>query len=391
MSQRVLGELLGRTEDWQNKIENNRLPLDRLSVIRSVAEQLDVSIGDLLAEPGLVDSSQAVGARTIPALRDTLLSYTQLMPFMRSAASARPVQPLAQLDGRLKAVWDAYQASRIALVSASLPPLIADLDAAVDRLESQGSERARLLLSSAYHAAATVLTKVGEVDLAWVAAQRGFDIAQRLDEPLAWLSLARSVAHVMAASGRYVDAATLVENAVTHVGRVPDDASSEYLSVYGTIYLTGAMAAANAEDRALTSSFLAESSAIADQLGRDGNYAWTAFGPTNVAIHRVSTAMELGDVETALALGSRIDTSPLPIERQVRHSLELARALNARGKREKAEELVLTAEARAPEQVRHHSLCRNLVINWIRTAKARPSEHLTGLAERMKLVSVPLP
>ena len=29
---------------------------------------------------------------------------------------------------------------------------------------------------------------------------------------------------------------------------------------------------------------------LAEQLGEDANHAWTAFGPTNVAIHRVSAA-----------------------------------------------------------------------------------------------------
>lgn len=43
-----------------------------------------------------------------------------------------------------------------------------------------------------------------------------------------------------------------------------------------------------------------------------------AFGPTNVAIHRVATAAELGDVQVAVDLGPRVDTSALPVERRVR-------------------------------------------------------------------------
>lgn len=384
MSQRVLADLVGRTEDWLNKVENNRIQLDRVSVIQSLAHQLDISVGDLLAEPTLVDNSQAAGRPTVPALRDTLLSYTQLMPFARTKIDS--IQPLAQLDGRLKAVWDAYQASRFAYVSASLSPLIADLDAASHGYGSVDAEKANLMLASAYHAAATVLTKVGETDLAWVAAQRGFDIAQRIDEPVTWLSLARSITHVMMSTGRYRDATSLVQQAVTHVGSLSADASPEYLSVYGTLFLTGAMAAARADDRVLTRDCLAESASIAQQLGRDANYAWTAFGPTNVEIHRVATAMELDDVETALSLAPQIDTSTLPVERQVRHSLELARAHNARSKRDDALALVLSAEARAPEQVRHHGLSRSLVVNWVRTTKMRPSQGLADLAERMKVV-----
>ena len=57
---------------------------------------------------------------------------------------------------------------------------------------------------------------------------------------------------------------------------------------------------------------------------------WTAFGPTNVAIHRMTAAMELGDVQVAVDLAPRIDASALPTERRVRHAIETARAYTAR-------------------------------------------------------------
>ncbi|WP_410875180.1 helix-turn-helix domain-containing protein [Nocardia sp. A7] len=384
LSQRVLADMVGRTEDWLNKVENNRIQLDRISVIQNLAKQLDVSIGDLLAEPTLVDNSHVGGKPTIPALRDALTSYAQLMPFSRQEPTE--VQPIPQLAGRLQAVWDAYQSSRFAYVSASLPALITDLDVARRNSRADDSERALRLLASAYHAAATVLTKVGEVDLAWVAAQRGFDIAERVGEPVIWLSLARSVTHVTMSTGRHKDAAALVGQVASHVGSLPNDASAEYRSVYGTLFLTGAMAAARSDDRALTAEYLRESESAAVQLGRDANYAWTAFGPTNVKIHRVSTAMELDDVETALVVGQQVDASSLPTERQVRHSLELARAHSNRSRRDEALAILLAAEARAPEQVRHHALSRDLVVNWVRTGKSRPSSALAGLADRMNLV-----
>lgn len=384
-SQRVLADLVGRTEDWLNKVENNRIQLDRVSVIQSLADQLDITIGDLLAEPTLVDSSRAAGRPTIPALRKALLSYTELMPFVHQQAEREP-QPLAQLHGKLGSIWDAYQGSRFAYVSAVLPELIADASALVSSNQGTDTDDATLVLASAYHAAATVLTKVGELDLAWVAAQRGFDLSQRIGEPVSTLSLARSVAHVMLSTGRYRDAATLIQQVADHSGPVPSGATPEYLSVYGTLFLTGSMASARADDRGLTRDYLKEARAVAQRLGRDANYAWTAFGPTNVEIHQVSTAMELDDIETALTIGPQVDTSPLPVERQVRHMLELARANNARSKHDVALDLLLAAEARAPEQVRHHSLCRDLVVTWVRTTKGKPGNALAGLAQRIGVV-----
>jgi transcriptional regulator with XRE-family HTH domain len=51
MTQEVLAGLVARTVDWLGKVENNRIQLDRLSVIKSLADALDVTVGDLIAEP----------------------------------------------------------------------------------------------------------------------------------------------------------------------------------------------------------------------------------------------------------------------------------------------------------------------------------------------------
>jgi hypothetical protein len=110
---------------------------------------------------------------------------------------------------------------------------------------------------------------------------------------------------------------------------------------------------------------------------------WTAFGPTNVAIHRVATAMELGDVQVAVDLGQRVDATGLPVERQVRHALEVARALSGWNRVEQAVATVLAAEQLAPEQVRYHFITRHLVQSWMRSGRGRPSYQLTGLAQRI--------
>jgi hypothetical protein len=56
-------------------------------------------------------------------------------------------------------------------------------------------------------------------------------------------------------------------------------------------------------DLASAQDHLAKAEAAAQAQGRDANHLWTAFGPTNVAIHRVSVAAELGDYQRATALG----------------------------------------------------------------------------------------
>lgn len=96
--------------------------------------------------------------------------------------------------------------------------------------------------------------------------------------------------------------------------------------------------------------------------------------------------MELGDVQIAVDLGPRVDASPLPVERQVRHALETARAFSASNRSEEALEIVLDAERLAPEQVKHHAMSRNLVLGWVRARRGPSNVALDGLARRLHLV-----
>ncbi|MEV4240130.1 MULTISPECIES: hypothetical protein [unclassified Nocardia] len=96
--------------------------------------------------------------------------------------------------------------------------------------------------------------------------------------------------------------------------------------------------------------------------------------------------MELGDVQIALRLGPGLDTSALPVERRIRHQLELARAFNLAGRQQDSVSALLDAEQAAPEQVRHHYLSRQLVLTWMRNAHGGPSFVLQSLAQRMHVV-----
>lgn len=147
------------------------------------------------------------------------------------------------------------------------------------------------------------------------------------------------------------------------------------------------MAASRSEDRARTGDYLREAEESAARVGGDRNYLWTAFGPTNVAIHRVNTAMELGDAQLAADIGPDVNTEGLPAERRVRHLLDVARAFNQTGRRDDAIATVLDAERMAPEQVRHHYLGRQLVLGWVRTTVGSPPVELDRLARRMRVVS----
>ncbi len=386
VSQEVLAGLIGRTTDWLSKVENGHIMLDRLSVIKALADQLDVQIGDLIAEPSLLDWTADVNGSTVPALREALMDYRQASPLIGVARESEPPD-LDILRREVGSAWSSYQDSRYARATRLIPSVLADAQRAAHTYEGDELLRAQGLLAMAYQGAAMVLTKIGEADLAWIAADRGLAAAHASGNPVIIGSLFRSVAHCLLANGRFEAAKQLTADAGTYLQQHIAEPSPELLSVYGTLFLAGSMAAARSDDRPTAQTFLKEADESARRLGQDANHMWTAFGPTNVAIHRVGTAMEFGDVQVALDQGPRIDASALPIERRVRHGLELARAYTAHNEPDQALSFVLDAEELAPEQVRYHYLSRQLVTKWVRQQRGKPSYQLAELARRLRVIN----
>jgi hypothetical protein len=243
---------------------------------------------------------------------------------------------------------------------------------------------AQRMLALAYHAASATLTKVGETDLAWIASDRGLAAAEEAGDPAVLGSLLRSVAHSLLANARYADAAALADQGTKRLDLPGFEPGPLRWSLTGSLQLVGAMASARADDAREARRFLALARQAAQQLGRDANHAWTAFGPTNVAVHDLSVAVELGDLQTAAATAPTIDVRALPVERRVRHTLEVAKVYAMTGREDEGLAAVLHAEQAAPEQVKYHYIARELTLRWLRRTPTRRPE-LDALARRLRV------
>ena len=126
----------------------------------------------------------------------------------------------------------------------------------------------------------------------------------------------------------------------------------------------------------------------ADQLGEDANYWFTGFGPANVELHRLSAALDLGDISQVIESGPRINVDHLPVERQVTYLIDLARAYSMVAKDDEALQALLSAEQKSPTIVRHSTVVREVVRSMYRRspATAGKSSALLGLAERCRAV-----
>jgi transcriptional regulator with XRE-family HTH domain len=183
LAQIVLAGLVARTEDWLSRVENNKIEIDRLSVIRRIAEALDVTIGDLVGDPTLLEWTPESGVRTVPALRAALMDYRQFTPGL---ASTRPPDEPPNLDAVERDVaelFSAYQASRYGYLTGRAPLVLSDALLAVRLADDDAKRRGNALLALAYQASVSVLTKLGEGDLAWIASERGLAAAQQAENP----------------------------------------------------------------------------------------------------------------------------------------------------------------------------------------------------------------
>lgn len=382
LTQSVLASLVGRSEDWLSKIERGDRHIRRLDVLTELSRALRVSLNDLVGQPVLVEDER--DSDNVPAIRDALMDPRHLsrLLFHRDQVSQPDAEHTAQFAWT---AWDNYQKGGLARTIGVLPQLIGSAQA----LEAEGSRAGWLVSARVHHLAATTLSKIGEADLAWIAAERSMGAADQSDYPKALASSARAGTHALLSVGRFEDALLVGEAARAWLADRVKIGDPDALSLIGMLDLRMAVASARLQNREATSQLLGNAEGAAAQLGRDANHWQTAFGPTNVRLHRISTSLDLGDVAYVAEHGPRIDPSALPIERQVCHQVDVARAYSHLALDDEAAATLLTAERQAPQFVRHNTAVRETVRAIYRrssvTHGGRRSE-VMRLAERCRAV-----
>ncbi|MGH3447522.1 MAG: hypothetical protein ACRDP4_07850 [Nocardioidaceae bacterium] len=236
----------------------------------------------------------------------------------------------------------------------------ADLIRTAQALES-GAPRAWAVSARIHHLAATTLSKIGESDLSWIAAERAMGAADQADDPLVLASAARAGTHALLAIGRYDDALQLGRTAASWLNSHVADHDPEALSLLGMLNLRMATAAARHQDRPTRNDLLDQARDAASDLGQDANYWQTAFGPTNVLLHDLSTALDLGDVAYVIDHGPHINAANMPVERQAARQIDLARAYGYVAQDDDAITTLLRAERHAPQLVHHSPSVRETV------------------------------
>jgi hypothetical protein len=263
-----------------------------------------------------------------------------------------------------------YQAARYDEVLAVLPTLIAALD------------WQEVALVAGYSVVAKTLTKIGACDLALVAADRAWTAAKRGGDPA---DLGMAVYQVVCALLPTPRAGLAEALAVVTAEQIEVGREAPVWSVAGALWLIAAVAAARRGDAAGAAQRLDHAERLAARLGEDANHRWTAFGPTNVAIHRVSVAVELGDAPAALIAADSVELDRLPTElrsRRVQVQLDIAWAQAQRRRDAEALVALLEVERAAPQVTRRNAIARDTIRQLLARARGASGAAVRGLADR---------
>jgi len=245
-----------------------------------------------------------------------------------------------------------YQACQCTELLSLLPRLLAQLGARCTALDGDALLSAHALSADAYHVTAGFLLKSGDLGLAHLATDRSMKAAVASQDPLAVGASARIVTHMLMNSGHLKTPVTTATGHGERLSREMPSPTPESLSVYGSILLRGAIAAALDGERGAAGDMLAEATAAARQLTADSNLYGTAFSPVNTALHHVNVAVTLGDAGTAIDLARQVDMRQVTVtERKASLLIDTARAFFMWGRYEQAYGSLRAAEAAAPEEV----------------------------------------
>lgn len=269
----------------------------------------------------------------------------------------------------------------------SLPSLIGVVEA--HAMQPAGDRRAsQQALSDVYTVVGWTLIKADALVEAWIAAGRAIEAAERADDVVRMASATRCLAEVHMRAGNLEEATRTAFLATVQLsGATPEDHLSA-LSTKGAALLSAAAASARRGDAREAHAALRAATVCADELGHDRADLGTVFGPTNVAIHRVAVAIELGDAREAIKQIPRVKLDRLPdelTERRSRFLIDVARSYEQVGDDQAAIDALIEAERTAPGELRHHRLTRQIVPRLVQ--REHRSSDLRGLAERCALLN----
>ncbi|HEY3685762.1 MAG TPA: helix-turn-helix domain-containing protein [Streptosporangiaceae bacterium] len=374
LSQVDLAEAAGLSVDTVRKLEQNQRRSTSIASLQKIATALDSKVSALLDGPN-ADNPGDPG----PGIGDLRRALT---PAPRFALDELPTA--AEIRTNADEAWTLHQRGDYVLMARVLPALI---DGARLRAQEEPGDRADRLLAEAYQLAAMLLFGVRAEDLACVAADRLQDTADRIGDVPTKARAADTWAWLYSRQGRLDDAHdAAIRGADAAEPPQFGAAAPEDLSVWCGLLQRGITVASRTGDAGQVDDLISLASAVGQRIGEDRIDQWTVSGPTNVAMHAVRAAMDMGEPRKALSLARRVPRSDsLPTVWLTRHQLDVAHAQYAVKHNEKAVTTLLYMDRRAPGWLPYQGIAQEIATG---VKRREPPSRIRGLRQLLEIMGL---
>jgi transcriptional regulator with XRE-family HTH domain len=348
------------------------------ALIGAVARALGVDITRITGQPYEEPGGAAALQGTVAPLRRALLAY-DLPP----ETDVRP-RSTDELRADVIAVSLLGRRARYLQLSQRLPGLVEELQVAIAAAGEPDRPALYALLAEAYGGISGLAHQLGYADLRALTLDRIEWAARQSGDPLRVARTQWSRGASLLGAAAYDHGLALMERTRAEIG---GDRTNELddpaRSVYGSLHLRSAVLAARAGRRQQADAHLAEAQDVAATARPGANHYGMEFGSANVALHRVSVAVEMSDGALALTRAREVERAGhlggLPPVRVGHYHIEVARAWLQAGDSRRALAALRRAMRVAPQQARCHPMVREAV-RAIAHAEPRPSEELRSFA-----------
>jgi transcriptional regulator with XRE-family HTH domain len=375
-TQQELATAAGVSVDLIRKLEQGSRHTLSIASLQRIARALDVDAGELLSKTTpLPDPGEHSGA---VAIREALTYVDDLI------GDAPDVEPLTVAAGRqaVRSGWGSYWAGRYDQLGQLLPRAIAQSRATIREAGADDQPGAHDVATQLHQLAACTLVHLGYPDVAHLALREALSLAAAGTDPLRVEALRCSLSWLLLTQGRFVESHKLATAAAARVAPTGESPLPAW-ALYGSLLITGATAAARAQDRPTARVLLDEAAEAAGRTGNRSDYE-TAFGPDQVLMQTVDADIVTEHYEGALTTGDRMPRDPaLPVASRARHLSDIALAHTRLGHDGAAldtlDEMVRIAPSWARFQTQPKQIYREL------RDRAANTERLVTLAARLGL------
>ncbi|MEE1738839.1 transcriptional regulator [Streptomyces sp. BE147] len=361
LTQRQLAHLLPYSYSLLNQVECGAKPAN-LDFLAAVAHALRIDVTVLTGQPYVTELQQDRLAELVRPIREALDLYDL------GADDTIPDRPAEQLIASAEDLCAQVRATRLRNAARLLPATISELTTAAWRNPSTELWQA---LASTYRTAHDIAVKLGYYDLSSVALDRMDWAAQRASDPCLAAIRQYMRALVYFREGEYTIGQRLVTAGHAIVGAA--EQTREAMAVTGQLHLGASVIAARADQQSAVDTHIAEARQCAKATGDASDVHWLSFGPTNVALHKMSAAVEMRQYDEALKQARKIRIpAGLATSRRAHFLIDRARSEMETGRTEAALGSLIDARHAAPEQTRYHPGARETITGLVHLSRRTP-------------------